>query len=133
VTISILDIVGRSAIALSAGVALVVATSIHMARPARSGSASLWVAVPLVAGNICLGAGSLGIGVAFGKLPTGLISSLIVLVAGIVGTWWATSIVVQIGQNLGYKSIGAHVQPIRWFNAPPKNARPRKNRRGVKQ
>ncbi len=116
--LSIAEIGGRSAIALLAGIALIAGMSTYTAQPHRKGPVSLWIVLPLLAGQISLIAGCCGIGTTLGRMAAGELPGLAAGLFGFLGMLWSSSIAIQVVQNWGYKFMGAPPQRIRWSNAP---------------
>lgn len=113
--LSIAEITARSTIFLVLGVVLIAGISTYTARPARMTGISLWIALPIMAAQVCLAAGSLGIGLASGKGVGGGTQGIVAAIVGFVGVLWCTNIVVQVSQNFGYRLVGAPLQPIQWY------------------
>ena len=89
----------------------------HAADPARRGPVSLWLGVPAVGAMLLITAASTVIGKALRDafVVQGWIWSTLIGAGAFVSTLWASSIAVQVAQNIFYRRVGSPSQPIRWY------------------
>ena len=110
------------------GVVAVVTMSGYLARPSRNGPASLWAGLAAIIATICWVVACFGFGMLTVWLAPerGQLVRFILYPLGALGALWLTSILIQVGQNLAYRMVGAPVQRIRWYNGNETQSRSRK-------
>lgn len=108
------------------GMFAMAALSAYTARPSREQPDSLWLIIPIMLAHIAVLLGPAGLALIVGR-ATGRWSetaTMAAVVAAVLGGYAASSVSVQIVQNIAYRLVGAPVQPIRlWRQYKPKRRR----------
>ena len=126
------EVLFRATVGWIAGFALMIAMSAYLAGKNRKNGPLLWIGAALaILGMLtCLASAALGGGAIAVLLDSGPRFGLIIRLLVIFGMLWATSIAMQVGQNIGYRAVGARTYPIKWIDWRWSNRRliPKKRR-----
>ena len=119
--------------ALVGGMMIIAATGGYTANPKRRGAASLWIALPVVAGMALRLAGMMVIAAGLASLLGGQheIGRLSVWAGAFALFGWLSDVAIQLAQNFFYRFVGAPTQRLRLWNY--NLGHHRKNKRGVEQ
>lgn len=121
----------RAAFGWSIGLLAMIAISAYTARPWRVGRVSSWIIVPVLVARGLLLLGLAGLSIIVGRASGQLsyVAAAALIAAVVIASLWISLILVQVGQNLAYRLVGAPVQPIRWWAADTGGNRRRVRRR----
>jgi hypothetical protein len=113
----------RAAGVWAIGVFAMAALSAYSARPSREQRDSLWLVIPALLAKIAVLLGPAGLALIVGRATARWSETvtLVAICAVVLAGYAASSVVLQIAQNIAYQLVGARVQPIRlWRPNKPK-------------
>jgi Zn-dependent protease len=112
------EVLFRAAVGWMAGFALMVGMRAYLAGKPGTNGPRLWIAAALAIFGmvLCLTAAALGGGAIAALMRAGPPFGFVKRLMAIFGMLWATSIAMQVGQNICYRAVGARTYPIKWID-----------------
>jgi hypothetical protein len=116
------EIVFRTAGLWTIGMFAMAALSAYTARRTRERFDPLWLIIPFLLARIAVLLGPAGLALIVGRATSrwSETAAMVAIAAAVIAGYLASTVLVQIAQNVTYRLVGARLQPIRlWVQNKP--------------